>query len=149
MSDYKIELSDISKIKKSIKIAIVRAEFNADYTKQLVGVNEEFLHSLDFKNTSVFHVPGAFEIPGMVKRLLNTKEYDLILAFWVVIRWATPHFDYVCSESARGLMNLSMKFETPIINGILTCNEEKQVSPRIGIQFATSGLNLLAECKKI
>ncbi len=148
MSDYKIKLQDITKIKKNIKIAFVVGEFNKNYTSQLEKVNKDFLIKNGFEKIDSFYVPWAFEIPGMVKRLLKKDKYDLFLTFWVVIRWETPHFDYVCTESSRWLMDLTLKYETPIIFGILTCNSEKQVEERIAENYAISWLNLLAECKK-
>jgi 6,7-dimethyl-8-ribityllumazine synthase len=62
---------------------------------------------------------------------------------WVVIKWDTPHFDYVCSESARWIMNLTIQSNIPIMNGILTCFSEKQVSERLKPVYALSGLNTL------
>jgi 6,7-dimethyl-8-ribityllumazine synthase len=67
----------------------------------------------------------------------------------VVIRWETPHFDYVCNETARGVMNLNTMYETPVIFWLLTCNNDEQVKARINAWFAVSGLNLLAELEKI
>jgi 6,7-dimethyl-8-ribityllumazine synthase len=67
----------------------------------------------------------------------------------VVIRWDTPHFDYVCSESSRAIMDLTMSQDVPIIFGILTCNTEEQVKERMGWGFALAGLNLLVELTKI
>lgn len=67
----------------------------------------------------------------------------------MVIRGDTPHFDYVCSEASRGIMDLTLSQRIPIIFGILTCNTEAQVRERIGPGFALAGLNLLAELVKI
>lgn len=149
MSHYKITLVDISKIKKSIKIGIVTADFNKHYTDALEEKNMNFLTTQWFENIKTFRVPWAFEIPAFTKKLLKTEKYDLILTFWVVIRWDTPHFDYVCNECSRWLMNLSIKFETPLIFWLLTCNTEEQVQVRIWENYAISWLNLLAETKKI
>jgi 6,7-dimethyl-8-ribityllumazine synthase len=85
----------------------------------------------------------------MVARLIETGKYGLIIALGVVVRGDTPHFDYICTESARGLMDLTLDYDTPIINGILTCNTDAQVTERIGHGYALSGLNLLAEIAKI
>jgi 6,7-dimethyl-8-ribityllumazine synthase len=112
-------------------------------------VNREYLESQGFKNIDTYWVPGAFEIPGFTAKLLETEEYDLIITLGVVIRGDTPHFDYVCGESARGLMDLTVSYDTPIIFGVLTCNTEDQVVSRIGPHFAIAGLNLLSEVAKI
>ncbi len=80
---------------------------------------------------------------------MENEDYDLIITLGVVIRGSTPHFDYVCGESARAIMDLTLAYDTPIIFGILTCNTEEQVRERMGHGFAVSGLNLLAELEKI
>lgn len=143
MSDYKAGLKNIDSIDKNIRIAFVAGEFNFAYTSQLVEDNSTFLRSQGFNNIETFYVPGAFEIPAFAKKLIETKKYDLIITIGVVIRGATPHFDYVCSESSRAIMDLTVAYDTPIIFGILTCNTEEQVRERMGHGFAVSGLNLL------
>ncbi len=145
MSNYEQWVWDIWKIPKDIKIAFVVAEFNKEYTSALEAINIWVLKQHWFNKIESFYVPWAFEIPAMTKRLLETEEWDLIITLWVVIKWETPHFDYVCSESSRWLMNLTLQYDTPIIFWILTCNTEKQVKDRIKWAYALSGLNLLSE----
>ena len=141
------ELKEISHIPKNIRVAFITSDFNEKYTSQLEGITEEFLHEHHFRNIKKYHVPGAFEIPAMIWRVIEKWEVDLIYCFWVILRGATNHYDYVCSETARGIMNASMKYkETPIIFGILTCENEKQIKERINNNFAITGLNLLAAC---
>lgn len=145
MSNYEQSMSDISNIKKNIKIAFVVAEFNKEHTSALEAINIWVLKQHWFDKIESFYVPGAFEIPAMTKRLLETEDWDLIITLWVVIRWDTPHFDYVCNETSRWIMDLTLQFTTPVIFGILTCNNEKQVQERIKWVYAISGLNLLSE----
>lgn len=149
MSTFKAELKDISKVSKDIRIAFVVGDFNAHYTHVLEKQNREYFAEHGFKNTDSYFVPGAFEIPGFAKKLIEKDIYDLVIILWVVIRWETPHFDYVCNETARGVMNLNTMYETPVIFGLLTCNNDEQVVARINAGFAVSGLNLLAELEKI
>ncbi len=149
MSDYKSSLKNIENLDTNMRIAFVTGEFNRNYTEQLEDINRKFLEEKGFKNIDMFLVPGVFEIPGFTSRLLDTDTYDLIICFGVVIRGDTPHFDYVCNESSRGLMDLTMAYETPIIFGILTCNDEEQVKVRITETYAVSGLNLVSEIAKI
>ena len=149
MSDYKASLKNIENLDRDIKIAFVAWEFNYEYTSALVEDNSHFLRSHGFENIDSYYVPGAFEIPAFAQKLLETEEYDLIITIGVVIRGATPHFDYVCGESSRAIMDLTLAYDTPIIFGILTCNTEEQVRERMGHGFSVSGLNLLAELKKI
>lgn len=149
MSTYKSGLKDIDKLSKKIKIAFVVWEFNREYTEALENVNRDFLRENGFKHIDSFLVPWVFEIPWFTRKLINEDKYDLIICFWVVIRWETPHFDYVCNECSRWIMNLTIKYKTPIIFWVLTCNTEEQVKPRISENYSISGLNLLSEIEKI
>ena len=149
MSNYEQSMRDISNIKKNIKIAFVVAEFNKEFTSDLEAINIGFLKQQWFDKIESFYVPWAFEIPSMAKRLLETEEWDLIITIWVVIRWDTPHFDYVCNETSRWIMDLTLQYETPIIFGILTCNNEEQVKERLKSNYALAGLNLLSEVNRM
>jgi 6,7-dimethyl-8-ribityllumazine synthase len=84
----------------------------------------------------------------MAHHILTTKKIDLIICLWVVIKWDTPHFDYVCSESAKWIMNLTTRFNTPIMNGIVTCYNDEQVIERMKPVYALSGLNTLLAYKQ-
>jgi len=149
MSDYTASLRNIDSLKSDIRIAFVVGEFNALYTSQLEQDNREYLSQLGFSQVSSYFVPGAFEIPAFTKKLIDIHQYDLIITLGVVIRGDTPHFDYVCSETSRAIMDLTVSQDTPIIFGILTCNTEEQVRERMGHGFALAGLNLLLELQKI
>lgn len=149
MSDYKAKLRDISGIDPDIRIGMVVAEFNEKYTSEIERQNREFLESHGFQNIDTYSVPGAFELPGFSRALIETEAYDLIIAIWVVIRGDTPHFDYVCNEASRGIMDLNLTYDVPVIFGVLTCNTEDQVPPRIGPNFAIAGLNLIREINTI
>lgn len=112
-------------------------------------VAEKYLAENHFREIEKFYVPGAFEIPGMLARVIQEKPFDLIYCFGVVIRGDTNHYDYVCGEASRGIMDMTMKHKTPIIFGLLTCDTKKQVEERINNHLAISGLNLLSETLKI
>jgi len=151
MSNYKMQNWDYSKLDKNIKIVFVTAEFNRFFTKSLEDVNEKLLNDHWFNNVEKFLVPGAFEIPAFVKLVKQKLNPDLIICFWVVIRWETTHYEMVAWESARWIMNISIEdnTSTAYINWILTCENEEQVKARISSTYALSGLNLLAERKKV
>ncbi len=150
MSDYKINLKDVSGIDKNIKIVFVTAEFNRAYTKSLEEKNEKLLLENWFNDIKKFLVPGAYEIPAFLNKVKQEIKPDLVICFWVVIRWETTHYDMVVWESARWIMDISLKStDTAIINWILTCENEKQVEARISDTYAVSWLNLLSEIKKI
>ena len=149
MSDYKAGLKNIDSLDTDMRIAFVVADFNRHYTRRIESVNREFLEKQGFQNIDSYSVPGAFELPGFSKKIIETEEYDLIITIGVVIRGDTPHFDYVCTETSRGIMDLSLMYDVPVIFGVLTCNTEEQVESRIGPNFAIAGLNLLAEVAKL
>ncbi len=143
MADYIQTLNSISNIPKNINVAFITAEFNSQYTYQLEDITAWVLEENHIRNITKYRVPGAFEIPAMIERIMKHNTFDLIYCFWVVIRGATSHYDYVCNETARGIMNASVKYPTPIIFWILTCENAKQVEERINKNLAISGLNLL------
>jgi len=145
MSDYQSELKNISNIPKNIEIAIIQADFNKHYTDKLSEVSTQYLENQHFRKITKYSIPGALEIPAMLKRVLELGKYDLIYCFWVVIRWETSHYDIVCNESARWFMDISLRYETPMIFWVLTCENTKQVEARINNNLAISWLNLLSE----
>lgn len=149
MANYKQELKDIKNIPKNIDVAFITADFNSEYTNALEKETEELLQENHFRNIKKFRVPGSFEIPAMIERLLEKKSFELIYCFGVIIRGETSHYDYVCSETARGIMDASIRHRTPIIFGILTCENTSQVKARINKSIAISGLNLLSASLEI
>jgi len=152
MSNYKMVEWDYSTLDKNSKIVFISSEFNRNFTQELEEINEKFLKNKWFKNITKFLVPWAFEIPGFLKKVEKKMKPDLVICFWVVIRWETTHYDMVAWESARGIMNISIEnSDLAIINAVLTCENEKQVIARIAQSdvYSVSGLNLLWEIKKI
>jgi len=150
MSNYKIVKNDYKNIDKKIKIVFITSEFNKNYTKTLEEINEDFFIENWFKNIKKFIVPWAFEIPAFLKKVIKKLNPELIICFWVVIRWETTHYEMVAWESARWIMNISIKsINTAIINGILTCENEQQVKHRMSNTYALSWLNLVTEIIKL
>ena len=145
MSSYAQQLRDVSDISKDLSIGIVRSEFHDEMVDDLVSENVEFLAEHDFTHITEYRVPWALEIPSMVSRLLELGGHDIILCFWVVLRWATTHYDTVVEQSARALMDISTQSDTVIINGIVTCEDEDQVAERTLPVYAISWLNYVAE----
>ncbi|MDZ5782358.1 6,7-dimethyl-8-ribityllumazine synthase [Marinococcus luteus] len=123
------------------KIAIVVARFNEFINKQLLeGAESTLIRSgLKEEDIDVIWVPGAFEIPFAAQQAAKTKKYDAIVAIGTVIRGATPHFDYVCSESAKGVANVSLQEELPVINGIITVESIEQAIERAGTKAGNKG----------
>ena len=100
-------------------------------------------------------MPGAFEIPLACQKLAQTGRYDALIALGCVIRGDTPHFHYVCSESARGVLDVSLKFDLPIINGILTVDTQEQAEVRAvvnnnkGADAAKSAIEMLVMIQQL
>jgi 6,7-dimethyl-8-ribityllumazine synthase len=111
-------------------ILIVSARFYPDIAAALEKSAVKLLY--DHKVThEIIEVPGAFEIPAAIGFALNNEKYDGFVALGCVIRGETTHYDYVCSESARGLMGLSIQHNAAIGNGILTVENEAQAKARL------------------
>jgi 6,7-dimethyl-8-ribityllumazine synthase len=153
MSNYKQVLSEINLDRKNTNIVFITWEFNKRYTDEMEDKNEKFLRKNGFENIKKYRVPWALEIPAFLKRIAQKGETNLVLIFWVVIRWETTHYDIVSNESARAIMDLSVEYanELAIINWILTCENELQVRARVDVSetYSISWLNLLWEINKI
>ena len=107
---------------KKCSIIIVVSIFNKRVVDNLLsGALRAFTyHGGDDSKILVFKVPGAFEIPGAISQVQKYHNPDAIIGIGAVIKGETPHFDYISTESARGIANLSIKSDIPIINGIIT-----------------------------
>jgi 6,7-dimethyl-8-ribityllumazine synthase len=119
---------------KGLRFAIVVSRFNPAITHALLsGARDNLIkHGASEKAISLFWVPGAFEIPRLVKALCESKQYDGILPLGCVIRGETPHFEYISREVSRGLMQLSLEYETPLVFGVLTTDTLAQAEARSG-----------------
>lgn len=128
-------------IGQGLKIAITVGRFNEFITSKLLSGALDALkrHGVAEENVAVAWVPGAFEIPHVTKRLLQSGKYDAVIALGAVIRGATPHFDYVASEVAKGIANLSLAADTPAIFGVLTTDSIEQAIERAGTKAGNKG----------
>ena len=84
-------------------------------------------------------MPGAFEIPLITKKLANTQKYDAIITLGAVIKGSTPHFDYVCAEVSKGVAQISLQSELPVIFGVLTTNNIEEAIERAGTKAGNKG----------
>lgn len=124
-----------------LKVAIVVSRFNEFITSKLLGGAEDALkrHGVEEAGVSVTWVPGAFEIPMIAKKLARTGNYDAVITLGTVIRGATPHFEYVSGEVAKGVANLGMQEEIPVIFGVLTTDTIEQAIERAGTKAGNKG----------
>ena len=124
-----------------LKVGIVVSRFNEFITNRLLSGAEDALnrHGVKESDISVIWVPGVYEIPLAAKKIANTKKYDAIITLGTVIRGATPHFDYVSNEVAKGVANVSLNTEIPIIFGVLTTENIEQAIERAGTKAGNKG----------
>ena len=126
---------------RDVRIAIVAGRFNEFITSKLVGGALDVLKRNDVseENIDIAWVPGAFEIPLIAKKLANTQKYDAIITLGAVIKGSTPHFDYVCSEVSKGVAQISLQSELPVIFGVLTTNNIEEAIERAGTKAGNKG----------
>jgi 6,7-dimethyl-8-ribityllumazine synthase len=123
------------------KYTIVVGRFNAFVVESLLEGALDTLkrHGVDEANISVVRVPGAFEIPLAVKKVAAKGGVDAIIALGAVIRGGTPHFEYVSGESSKGVAQVSLDYDLPVANGILTVNSIEQAVERSGTKMGNKG----------
>ena len=116
------------------QIAIVVSTFNEVVTNRLLAAAELTLTHLGTPqhHIQVIRVPGAFEIPLTAKTLAQSRRFDAIICLGAVIRGETPHFDYICAETSRGIGHASLETGIPIIFGVLTTDTVEQAMERSG-----------------
>ncbi len=124
-----------------LKIGIVVGRFNEFITSKLLGGAQDALkrHGVNEADVDVAWVPGAFEIPLIAKKMANSKKYDAVITLGTVIRGSTPHFDFVCSEVAKGVASISLQSEIPVIFGVLTTDTIEQAIERAGTKAGNKG----------
>ncbi len=121
--------------------AIVVARFNGYIVESLLdGAMDTLLrHGVSASDITVVRVPGAFELPVTVQGLAQSGNYSAIIALGAIIRGATPHFDIVANESAKGLSAIALDHGMPIVNGILTTENIEQTIERAGTKAGNKG----------
>jgi 6,7-dimethyl-8-ribityllumazine synthase len=125
------------------KFALVISRFNDFITDRLTGGAIDALtrSGADSNAIDIIRVPGAFEIPLAAKKMARMGLYDAIICLGAVIRGSTPHFDYVCAEASKGIAQVSLEYEIPIIFGILTTDTIEQAIERAGTKAGNKGWN--------
>ena len=128
-------------VSKEIKVGIVAARFNEFITSKLVGGAIDALkrHDVNEDDISIAWVPGAFEIPLIASKMANSRKYDAIICVGAVIRGSTSHYDYVCSEVSKGISNVSLNSDIPVMFGVLTTDNIEQAIERAGTKAGNKG----------
>ena len=114
--------------------AIVVARWNSEITEALLegAIRALKRHGVADDKVAVVRVPGAFELPLAASKAAKTGKYDAIICLGCVIRGGTPHFEYVCSECARGVGEVALRESLPVTFGVLTTDDLKQAQDRAG-----------------
>jgi len=125
----------------SLRFAIAVSRFNSFITERLLAATVDALERSGAKSSDVdvVHVPGAFELPLTAKKLALTAKYDALIAIGCVLRGETAHYDYVCSETSRGLQLAQMDTGVPVIFCVLTCDTLEQAIDRAGLKGGNKG----------
>ena len=128
-------------VSQDIKVGIVVARFNEFITSKLLGGAIDGLKRENVKeeDIEVAWVPGAFEIPLIAKKMADSKKYDAVICLGAVIRGATSHYDYVCSEVSKGVAQVSMSAGIPVMFGVLTTDTIEQAVERAGTKAGNKG----------
>ena len=130
---------------EGMKIGIVASRFNDFIVDHLVsGAEDCFVrHGGDSDNLTLVLVPGAFEIPLTAQKLAVSGKYDAVVCLGAVIRGATPHFDMVANESAKGIALAAMNSGVPVLNGILITDSIEQAVERAGTKAGNKGADAM------
>jgi 6,7-dimethyl-8-ribityllumazine synthase len=124
-----------------LRFGIVVSRFNSFITERLLTAAVDALERAGAasENVDVVRVPGAFELPLAAKKLAATSRYDALIAIGCILRGETAHYDYVCSETSRGLQLAQMDTGLPIIFCVLTCDTLEQAIDRAGLKGGNKG----------
>ena len=134
-----------------LEFAIVASRFNDFIVDRLVGGAVDYLvrHGLQRENLTLVRIPGAFEMPLVAKRLAGSGKYHGVICLGAVIRGATPHFEYVAAEAAKGLAHVTMETGVPVGFGILTTDTLEQAIERAGSKAGNKGVEAAAATLEI
>ena len=128
-------------VARDLRFAIVAARFNDMIVDSLIrgAVDALLRHGAAEKQIDLVRVPGAFDLPFVVRRVAASKRYDAVVALGAVIRGATPHFDYVAGQCAAGLARVAEETGVPVAFGVLTTETIEQAIERAGTKAGNKG----------
>jgi len=130
---------------KDLKVAVIVSRFNTFITERLLEgcIDTLVRHGAEKNDITVIRVPGAFEIPGVLNRVVagGKGRYDAVICLGAVIRGGTPHFDYISSEVSKGIAAVSLNSAMPVSFGVLTCDTIEQAIERAGTKAGNKGVD--------
>lgn len=127
-------------VAEGLKFGIIVSRFNEFITNKLLTGAMDCLtrHGASTDSIDIVYVPGAFEIPLGAQKVA-VKDYDAIICLGAVIRGSTPHFNYVSNEVAKGIAQVSLKYNKPVIFGVITSDTIEQAVERAGTKLGNKG----------
>ena len=128
-------------VSQGMKVGIVAARFNEFIVSKLVAGAQDALvrHDVKEEDIDLAWVPGAFEIPLIASKMAKSGKYDAVIALGAVIRGSTTHYDYVCSEVSKGIANVSLNSDIPVMFGVITTENIEQAIERAGTKAGNKG----------
>ncbi|MCD4697151.1 MAG: 6,7-dimethyl-8-ribityllumazine synthase [Bacteroidales bacterium] len=128
---------------KNLKFGIVVGRFNEFISSKLLGGALDALtrHDANEEDIEMVWAPGSFEIPMIAKKMAKSGKYDAVICLGAVIRGATPHFDFVANEVAKGVAQAGIETEVPVIFGVLTTDSLEQAIERAGTKSGNKGFD--------
>jgi len=126
---------------QGLKFAIIVSRFNEFITQRLLegAIDALLRHGAVEEDIEIIRVPGSFEIPLTAKRLAQKGSFDSIICLGTIIRGATPHFDYIASETAKGIAMVSLETGIPVAFGVITAETIEQAVERAGTKSGNKG----------
>ena len=128
-------------VSENIRVGVVCARFNDFIVSRLLAGCEDTLlrHGVREEDIAVAWVPGAFEIPLIASKMAKSGKYDAVIALGAVIRGSTSHYDYVCSEVSKGVTQVALNSDIPVMFGVLTTDTIEQAVERAGTKAGNKG----------
>ncbi|MEA4988511.1 6,7-dimethyl-8-ribityllumazine synthase [Anaerovorax sp. IOR16] len=133
-------------VAEGIKVGIVAARFNEFIVGKLLSGTLDGLvrHGVKEEDITTAWVPGAFEIPLIAKKMAKSGHYDAVICLGAVIRGATSHYDYVCAEVSKGVAQVALDSQIPVMFGVLTTDTIEQAIERAGTKSGNKGFDCAA-----
>lgn len=128
-------------VAKDMKVGIVASRFNEFITSKLLSgaVDGLVRHGVKEEDITTAWVPGAFEIPLIAGKMAKSGAYDAVICVGAVIRGATSHYDYVCNEVSKGIAQVSLQTDIPVLFGVVTTDTIEQAIERAGTKAGNKG----------
>jgi 6,7-dimethyl-8-ribityllumazine synthase len=141
MDNIRITQGDL--LARDLRFALVAARFNDAIVDNLVrgAIDALLRHGANEKQIELIRVPGAFDLPAIVRRVAASRRFDAVIALGAVIRGATPHFDLVAGQCAAGLARAAEDTGVPVVFGVLTTDTIEQAIERSGTKAGNKGVD--------